>query len=179
MALDTRWEDVDQLLVRTSRTQDETLVKAVQEIVAARFTFPTKEHPAFRAHANIPEVTMAVQVGEAQIAPDVVVVEKLSTGEQHLVMTAAVAIREMVTEAEATRAWSRYAAIPDQAFYLYVPVGYGREAKRICKKLKINVEGYRTWRTTPRGFEINDVSEAPNAMSALMPPIVRKLLATP
>jgi hypothetical protein len=179
MALDTRWEDVDQLLVRTSRTQDEALANAVREILAARFTFPTKEHPAFRAQANIPEVTMAVQVGDAQIAPDIVVVEKLSTGETHLVMTAAVATREMVSEAEATRAWSRYAAIPDQAFYLYIPVGYGREAKRICKKLGINVEGYRTWRTTPRGFEINDVSEAPNPLSALMPPFVRKLLATP
>lgn len=179
MALDTRWEDVDQLLVRTSRTQDETLAKAVAEIVEARFKFPTKDHPAFRAHTNLPEVTMAVQVGETQVAPDIVVVEKLSTGETNLVMTAAVAIREMVTEAEATRAWARYAAIPNQAFYLYIPVGYGREAKRICKKLKINVAGFRTWRTTPRGFEINDVSEAPNPLAALMPPLVRKLLAAP
>jgi hypothetical protein len=179
MALDTRWEDVDQLLVRTSRTHDETLAKAVAEIVEARFKFPTIEYPAYRAHANIPEVTMAVQVGDAQVAPDIVVVEKLSTGETHLVMTAAVAVREMVNEGEATRAWARYAAIPDQAFYVYVPVGYGREAKRICKKLKINVEGFRTWRTTPRGFEVNDVSEAPNPLSALMPPLVRKLMASP
>ena len=89
-------------------------MKAVQEIVAQRFEFPTTAHPAYRAHANVPEVTMAVQVGDAEIAPDIVVVEKLNTGETHLVMTAAVAIREMVNEAEAARAWSRYASIPDR-----------------------------------------------------------------
>ncbi|MEK7692915.1 MAG: hypothetical protein AAB349_01855 [Chloroflexota bacterium] len=179
MGLDTRWEDVDTLLDRTTRTKDETLAEAVREIVALRFKFPTPEHPAYRAHSNVPAVTMAVQVGDEKIAPDIVVVEKLNTGETRLVMTAAVANREMVNEGEAKAAWARFAAIPDQAFYLYVPVGYGAEAKRICKKLKIAVEGYRTWRTTPRGFEINDVSEPPSALAALMPPLVRKLLATP
>mgnify|MGYP001561968670 FL=1 len=179
MGLDTRWEDVDTLLDRTTRTKDETLAKAVQEIVALRFKFPTPEHAAYRAHSNVPAVTMAVQVGDEKIAPDIVVVEKLNTGDTRLVMTAAVANVEMVNEDEAKAAWARFAAIPGQAFYLYVPVGYGAAAKRICKKLKIKVEGYRTWRTTPRGFEINDVSEPPSALAALMPPLVRKLLATP
>ena len=122
---------------------------------------------------------MAVQVGDEQIAPDIVVVDKVSTGETKLVMTAAVVDKEGVTEGEAQRAWARWAAIPDQVFYLYVPVGYGAQAKRICKKLKIHVEGYRTWRTTPRGFEVNDVSEPASPLAALMPPLVRKLLATP
>ena len=179
MGLDTRWEDVDTLLNRTTRSKDETLVKAVQEIVDLRFIFPTPEHPSYRAHSNVPAVTMAVQLGDDQIAPDIVVVDKISTGETKLVMTAAVVDKEGVTEGEAQRAWARYASIPDQVFYLYVPVGYGAAAKRICKKLKIPVEGYRTWRTTPRGFEVNDVSEPPSALAALMPPLVRKLLATP
>jgi hypothetical protein len=179
MSLDTRWEDVDTLLHRTTRTKDETLAKAVREIVALRFKFPTPEHPAYRAHSNVPDVTMAVQVGDEKIAPDIVVVEKVNTDDTKLVMTAAVVDKEGVTEDEAKAAWARFSAIPDQAFYLYVPVGYGAAAKRICKKLKINVEGYRTWRTTPRGFEINDVSEPASALAALMPPLVRKLLATP
>jgi hypothetical protein len=179
MSLDTRWEDVDALLNRTARTKDETLAKAVQEIVELRFKFPTPEYPAYRAYANVPTVTMAVQVGDEQIAPDIVVVERLNTGDTKLVMTAAVVDKEGVTEGEAKRAWARYAAIPDQVFYLYVPVGYGAAAKRICKKLKIRVEGYRTWRTTPRGFEVNDISEPASPLAALMPPLVRKLLATP
>ncbi len=131
------------------------------------------------AVAPVPTVTMAVQVGDEQIVPDIVVVERLNTGDTRLVMTAAVVDKEGVTEGEAKRAWARYAAIPDQVFYLYVPVGYGAAAKRICKKLKIHVEGYRTWRTTPRGFEVNDISEPASSLAALMPPLVRKLLATP
>ena len=43
--------------------------------------------------------------------PDVVVVEKLNTGESKLIMTAAVATVEQVNEGEAKLAWARYAAI--------------------------------------------------------------------
>jgi hypothetical protein len=179
MTLDTRWEDVDQLLDRTTRTVSDKHVKAIQEIAARRFEFPTPEHAAYRTYINVPEVTMGVQVGTEEIAPEVVVVERLKTGETNLVMTATVATLEQVTEAEAQRSWARYAAIEDTAFYVYVPVGYGAAAKRICKKLGIKVEGFRTYRTTPRGFEINDVSEEPSPLAALMPPFVRNLLATP
>ncbi|MBF6601277.1 MAG: hypothetical protein IVW36_12290 [Dehalococcoidia bacterium] len=179
MTLDTRWEDVDQLLDRTARTIDDKRAKAIQEIAARRFQFPTPKHPAYRTHVNVPDVAMGVQVGREEIAPDIVVVEKLTTGETHLVISVAVANAEQVSAAEAKRTWARYAAIKDVAFYLYVPVGYGARAKQICRKLKISVEGFRTYRTTPRGFEINDVSEQPSPLAALMPPIVRKILATP
>ncbi len=179
MTLDTRWEDVDELLERTTRTVDEKHVQAVQQIAAGRFQFPTPEHAAYRTHINVPEVTMGVQVGNEEIAPDIAVVEKRNTGETNLVMTVAVPTVEQVTGAEAKRTWARYAAIQGVAFYLYVPVGYGAQAKRICRKLHINVDGFRTYRTTPRGFEINDISEPPSPFAALMPPVVRKLLATP
>lgn len=179
MTLDTRWEDVESLLRRTDRTKEESLLNAVQQVAEQRFGFPTPEHPAYRTYVNVPEVTLAVQVGDEQVVPDIVVVEKLKTGETRLVMTAAVANREQVNEGEAMRAWSRYAAIPDQAFYLFVPVGFGAQAKQICRRLKINVEGFRTWRWTPRGFEINDISEPASPLAALMPPVVRRILATP
>lgn len=179
MTLDTRWEDVDELLERTTRTVDEKHLNAIHEIAARRFQFPTPEHPSYRTHINVPEVTMGVKVGDAEIAPDIVVVSKRSTGETDLVMTVAVATVEQVTEAEAKRAWARYGAVKGVAFYLYVPVGYGAQAKRICRRAHVSVDGFRTYRTTPRGFEINDVSEPPSPFAALMPPIVRKLLATP
>jgi len=179
LSLDTRWEDVDSLLRRTERTKDETIVKAVQQVIDLRFKFPTPEHPSYRAHSNVPAVTMAVQVGEEEVAPSIVVVERVNTGETRLVMTAEVCAVEQITDAEAKRVWARCASIPDQAFYLYVPVGCGAEAKKICRNLRIRPAAFRTWRTTPRGFEINDVSEAPSPLAALMPPIVRKMLATP
>ena len=179
MSLDTRWENVDELLRRTERTKDEKSAKAVAEIAAARFKFPSPELPSYRAHVNVPAVTMGVQVGDEEIAPDIVVVERLKTGDTRLVMTAIVCNIEQVNDGEAHRLWARAASIPGQAFYLYVPVGKGAEAKAICRRAKIRPEGVRTYRWTPRGFEINDVTEAPSPLAALMPPIVRKLLATP
>jgi len=179
MSMDTRWEDVDELLDRTERTTDEKRVKAVQQIARARFAFPTPEHPAYRTYVNLPEVTMGVQVGREELAPDIVVVQKLKTGDMSAVIAVAVANREDVNEAEAKRLWARYSKIDGVAFYLYVPVGYGAQAKKICRKAGVAVTGFRTYRDTPQGFEVNDVSEAPSPLAALMPPIVRKLLATP
>jgi hypothetical protein len=179
MAIDTRWENVDELLKRSERTKDEKHAKAIAEIAAQRFAFPSKELPAYRTHVNVPEITMGVMVGDEEVAPDIVVVEKFNTGETVLKMTACVASVEQVNDAEGARAWKKAASIPQQAFYLYVPVGYGRKAKDICRRLKIRPEGVRTWRYTPRGFEINDVTEPPSPLAALMPPVVRRLLATP
>jgi hypothetical protein len=179
VSLDTRWENVNALLARTERTKEETLAKAVTEIAAQRFDFPTERHPAYRTYVNVPDVTMGVQVGDEELVPSIVVTERLKTGESWLVMTAGVCGREHVNEGEARRLWVPLAKLPGPAFYLFVPVGLGAEAKKICRKLGIRPEGFRTWRTTPRGFEINDVSEPPSPLSALMPPIVRKLLATP
>jgi hypothetical protein len=179
MTLDTRWEDVDVLLQRSERTKDEKLDKAVAEIAAQRFAFPTQEHASYRSYVNLPEIQMAVQVGGDEIVPHIVVTEKINTGDTRLVMTAVVCGREQVHEGEAKALWARCASIKDTAFYLFVPVGYGKKAKDICHKLGISYEGVRTWRTTPRGFEVNDVSEPPNPLGALMPNPVRKMFAAP
>jgi hypothetical protein len=160
VTLDTRWENIDALLTRSERTKEETLTTAVREIAETRFAFPSEEYAAYRTHINVPDVVMGVQIGEGgeEVAPSIVVVERIKTGESRLVMTAQVCGREQINEAEARRLWAVCAAIPDQAFYLYVPVGTGVQAKNICKRLRIKPEGVRTWRTTPRGFEVNDVS---------------------
>jgi hypothetical protein len=179
LTLDTRWEQVDDLLTRSERTKDERHQEAVREIAELRFKFPSQEYPSYRTYVNAPDVTMAIRLGEEEVAPDIVVVERLKTGETHLVMTAQVETIERVSENEAKQTWSRYASIPDQAFYLYVPVGYGARAKKICRKTGVRPEGIRTWRTTPRGFEVNEVTEAPSPLAAVMPPIVRRILATP
>lgn len=179
MSLDTRWEDINTLLDRTERTKEEKLEGAIAQVAAERFAFPSTDFPAYRTYVNVPEVTMGVQVGNEEIAPSIVVTEKQKMGETRLVMTAQVCGREEVNDGEARRIWARCASIPDQAFYLFVPVGFGAQAKRICRQLGIRPAGFRTWRTTPRGFEVNDISEPPSPLSALMPPIVRRLLATP
>ena len=179
MTLDTRWEDIDSLLQRTDRTTSETLERAVREIAAARFEFPTEQFPSYRTYVNFPETTMGVQVGGEEVVPHIVVVERFKTGDTALVMTAQVCNREDVSDAQAQAVWARIAKIPNQAFYLYVPVGLGAEAKKVCKRNKVRPEGFRTWRETPRGFEINDITEARSPLAPLMPPPVRRFLATP
>lgn len=181
MTLDTRWENIDALIKRSERTQDETLAHAAREIANARFQFPSEEHAGYRTYVNVPDVVMGVQIGDTgeEVVPSIVVVERTKTGESKLVMTAQVCTPELVNAAEANAVWARIAKIPNQAFYLYVPVGYGAEAKKVCRKHGVRPEGFRTWRNTPRGFEVNDISEAPSPLAALMPPIVRRALETP
>jgi hypothetical protein len=171
--------DVETLLHRSERTKDEKLIKAVREIAAQRFQFPSEEFPAYRTYVNVPEVTMGVQSGSEEVVPHIVVVERTKQGDTSLVMTAQVCGREDVTASEAEGAWARFARVPKQAFYLYVPVGFGKQAKQICKQHKIRVTAFRTWRETPRGFEINDITEPPSPLAPLMPPFVRRFLATP
>ncbi len=174
MTAETRWMDVDKLLEPAPKSRQELHERAVQDIAQARFQFPTPEHPSYRAFVNLPEVSLPVKDETGQeLTPDIVVVE---TPSNFLKVLAQVETVETVTEERAKESWAALARLPDVAFYLYVPVGYGAAAKRICRKLGIDVYGFRTWRYVPQGLEINDISEAPGIVTALMPPFVRKIM---
>ena len=174
MALDERWTDVDKLLEPAPKSREELHQRVVPEIAQARFEFPTTELASYRTFVNVPEVTLPVTDQDgAELTPDIVVVD---TPGNLLQILAAVETGQTVTEERAQQEWRPLARLPGAAFYLFVPVGYGATAKRICKKLSIDVYGYRTWRYTPQGLEINDISEAPGILHALMPPFARKLM---
>lgn len=174
MTTDTRWTDVDKMLQPAPLNRQELRERAVQDVAKARFEFPTTELPSYRTFVNVPEVTLPVKDEQGkEHVPDIVVVD---TPGNVLKILAQVELAEMVTEEQAKERWLACSKLPDAAFYLYVPVGYGASAKRICKKLRIDVYGYRTWRYVPQGIEINDISEPPEVMVQLMPPIVRRLL---
>ncbi len=174
MSIDTRWTDIDKLLQPAPQSSQEVRERAIQDIARARFEFPTADLPSYRAYVNVPEVTLPVTDEKGnQLTPDIVVVD---TPGNVLKILAQVETADTVSEERAKELWARFAKLPDSAFYLYVPVGSGGHAKQICKKLGIRVYGFRTWRYTPQGIEINDISEAPDIMIALMPPIVRKIL---
>lgn len=174
MPIDTRKFDMDQMLRANARDRAELHEKAVQAIAEARYRFPTAEHPDFRTHINVPEVTMPVELDTGEtLAPDIVVTE---TKRNELRIHAKVATSADVTLEEAERTWLPLSRVQDAAFYLYVPVGYGRLAKRLCRRVGARVEGFRTWRFTPRGIEVNDISEAPNPLTLLLPPLVRRFL---
>ncbi|OGO53440.1 MAG: hypothetical protein A2148_11220 [Chloroflexi bacterium RBG_16_68_14] len=174
MTIDTRWTDVDKMLEPAPKSREELHLRAVQDIAKARFELPTPELPSYRAFVNVPQVTLPVKDEQGnELTPDIVVVD---TPGNILKMVAQVETGDTVTEERAKSAWLPYCRLPDVAFYLYVPVGYGGAAKRICRRLGIDVYGFRTWRYVPQGLEINDISEPPGIMAALMPPIVRKIL---
>ena len=174
MTIDTRWTDVDKMLQPSPKSSRELHERAVPDIAQARFEFPTPEHPSYRTFVNVPEVTLPVtdEAGN-KLTPNIVVVD---TPGNILKILAQVELPEQVTEERAKQLWLPFSKLPDAAFYLYVPVGHGAAAKKLCKKLRIDVYGFRTWRYVPQGIEINDISEPPDVMVQLMPPIVRRLL---
>lgn len=174
MTIKSRWMDVTELLDPLPETVEQLHVKAVQDIAPARFEFPTTEYASYRTFVNVPEVTLAVTDDDGkEIVPDIVVVD---TPGNLLKMAAQIETAETVNEQRAKDVWAPYANLRDAAFYLFVPVGFGGEAKKICGKLGLQVYGFRTWRYVPQGLEINDISEPPGILPALMPPFVRKIL---
>jgi len=174
VSIDTRWTDIDKLLQPAPKGREELHERAVQDIAQARFEFPTPALPSYRTYVNVPEVTVTAtsEAGE-ELKPDIVVVD---TPGNVLKILAQVETGETVTEESAKDTWLPFSKLSGAAFYLYVPVGYGAAAKRICKKLGVDVYGFRTWRYVPQGVEINEISEPPEILHALMPPFARKLL---
>ena len=174
MPLNERWTDVDKLLQPAPQSAEELHQRVVQDIAQARFEFPTTELASYRTFVNEPKVTLPVtDEAGSELTPDIVVVD---TPGNILKIAVAVEIGDTVTEERAEALWRPFSLLHEAAFYLYVPVGYGAVAKRICKQLKIDVYGYRTWRYTPQGLEVNDISEPPGIVHALMPPFARKLM---
>ncbi len=174
MTIDTRWTDVDKMLQPAPKSRQELHERAVQDIALARFEFPTPELAGYRTFVNVPEVTLPVKDQDGnETSPDIVVVD---TPGNILKILAQVETADSVTEERARDVWAPFSRLPDAAFYLFVPVGYGGAAKRICKSLGIDVYGYRTWRYVPEGIEINDISEPPGIITAFMPRVVRKML---
>ena len=174
MGLDERWTDLDKLLEPAPKSVAELRQRVVQDIAQARFEFPTPELASYRTYVNVPEATLPVtsETGD-ELKPDIVVVD---TPGNILKILAHVETGETVTEETAKETWLPFSKLPEAAFYLYVPVGYGAAAKRICKTLSIDVYGFRTWRYVPQGVEINEISEPPEILHALMPPFARKLM---
>ncbi len=174
MGLNERWMDVTKLLEPLPQSTSELRGRAIQDIAPARFEFPTPEYASYRTFVNVPDVTLAITDDDGkEYTPDVVVVD---TPGNILKIVAQVETADLVSEQRAKDVWAPYARLRDVAFYLFVPVGHGGEAKKICRRLELQVYGFRTWRYVPQGIEINDISEPPGIMPALMPPIVRKIL---
>jgi hypothetical protein len=145
--------------------------RALQDIARLRFAFPTEKYRDFKTYVNHPKRTMGVQMEDGRVAyPDIVVVQH---PENNAKIVAEVETNETVREAVARFEWAPYAELAP--LYLYVPVGKGDEALRLCRQLEIPVVGVRTWRYTAGSDEpeVNDHYTVPSGPEDMLPRFLR------
>jgi len=140
--------------VLRSETREVVHLRAIQDIAAARFQFPTETYRDFKTYVNHPARTMGIQMPDQSVAyPDVVVVQH---PENNARIVAQIETAESIREAVARFEWLPYSRLAP--LYLYVPVGKGADAMTLCKQFGVKAVGIRTWRYLP-GYdeiEIND-----------------------
>jgi hypothetical protein len=146
----------------------------VQEIARERFAFPNERYPHLKTFVNEPGRTMGVTVDKDVLYPGIVV---LQWPEKITQMVAQVEAAGTVTEQQALDEWLPHSLAGP--LYLFVPVGYAQEAKRICRRFRIRVVGLRTWRYMVgiRDLEITDIETAAEGLEALLPAFLVRLLA--
>jgi hypothetical protein len=147
-------------------TRERLRLQAVQEIARDRFPFPNERYPNLRTFINEPERTMGVTVDKEALYPDIVV---LQWPEKTTQMVAQVESSDTVTEQQALGEWLPYSLAGP--LYLFVPVGYAAESKRLCRRFRIELVGLRTWRFMVgyHNLEITDIETAPKGLEALLP----------
>ncbi len=140
--------------------------RAVQDIAKVRFAFPSEEHRYYKTYVNQPERTMGVRLPDGRAAyPDIVVVQD---PENYLKMLGQVETSGTVN-GDRGREWLTFARLGP--LYLFVPVGYADEAKRICRELQIPIVGLRTWRYAVgyNSIEITDIMTQWRGIEDLLP----------
>jgi hypothetical protein len=140
--------------VARSETREVVHLRAIQDIAAERFQYPTEQYRDFKTYVNHPARTMGIQMPDGSVAyPDIVVVQH---PENNARIVAQIETAESIREAVARFEWLPYSRLAP--LYLYVPVGKGADAKALCKQFGVKAVGIRTWRYLP-GYdqiEIND-----------------------
>ena len=145
--------------------------RAVKDIAGARFGFPTDRYRDYKTYSNIPQRSMGVAMPENAVAyPDIVVVQN---PENYAKIIGEVETAETVSEEAALRRWLPFAELAP--LYLYVPVGEGDLARKLCRDIKVPIVGIRTWRYTVGvdQIEINDYFTVPSGPEEMLPKILR------
>ena len=157
-----------------NESRERLRLRALQEIARERFGFPNERYPHLKTFVNEPERTMGVVVDRDVLYPDIVV---LQWPEKTTAMVAQVESTATVTEQQALDEWLPHSLAGP--LYLFVPVGYAQEARRICHRFRIDVVGLRTWRFMVgfRDLEITDIETAPSGLEAFLPGFLVRLLA--
>jgi hypothetical protein len=146
--------------------------RAVEDIARQRFAFPTPRYWDYKTYTNVPRRSMGMAMpGGTAAYPDIVVVQD---PENYTKILGEVSTGETVTEDVARGRWLPFAALVP--LYLYVPMGEGDHARRLCSDLKIPLVGIRTWRYAAgvEQLEINDLYTVPSGLKGFVPKILRR-----
>ncbi len=145
--------------------------RAAKDINEARFGFPTDRYRDYKTYSNIPQRSMGIAMPDNAVAyPDIVVVQN---PENYAKIIGEVETAETVSEEVALRRWLPFSELAP--LYLYVPVGEGDLAWKLCRDLKVPIVGIRTWRYTVGvdQIEINDYFTVPSGPEDMLPKILR------
>lgn len=145
----------------------------VAQVAAARFAYPSGEHPNWHTVSNYPDAGTGIQIrGGGWMYPDILVLEEPG---HFIEMLAVVALRHEVTKEEARTRWLPLSKAGP--LYLYVPAGQTGRANRLCQELEIRLAGLRAWKWTPVfGIDVADAYHGPDPLLLLMtllPPALR------
>jgi hypothetical protein len=158
-------------LAKLSETRAAAHARAVRDIAAARFGFPTEKYRHFKTYTNVPTRSMGVRMGGEDVAfPDIVVVQ---SPENFAKILGEVEMVETVNEDSAQRRWRPFADLAP--LYLYVPVGEGDRALQLCREAKAPIVGVRTWRYAVgvEEIEVNEHFTVPSGPEEMLPKILR------
>jgi hypothetical protein len=147
-------------------------VRAVKDIAEARFRFPTDKYRDYKTFTNVPKRTMGVAMLDGSVVayPDIVVVQD---PENFAKILGEVETTETVNEQTAERRWRPFADLAP--LYLYVPVGDGDHALKLCRELHVPIVGVRTWRYAVgvEEIEVTDHYTVASGPEELLPKILR------
>lgn len=121
----------------------------VAEVAKAAFPYPNDDFPDRSRHVNLPVIKVEVPLlGTRTIAPDIVVLEGLT---RTAIICGEVVMSRQRMEDEVETRWRPVTAVSQLA--VFVPMGWGSDAKKLIKRAKIDCLLY-TYRWTPRGAEV-------------------------
>lgn len=139
------WRDADQ-------------EKAVRDIAAARFNFPSPANPTLKTFTNRPERQIGVRLASGDLAfPDIVAVDRDTSVKLIGEVESHRSIRETAAERLAEK-WTALAGLGE--FYLFIPLMTVDTVKRIVKQFGVPKPKLRGWRYIA-GQDLLDITDLP------------------
>lgn len=149
----------------------------LQQIAEASYGYPNDEFPDREITTNFPEEQMGVRVRSGGwLYPDIVVTDEPG---HFVAMSADLALTHEVNNETAIQRWKPLAQA--SPLILYVPMGQGGRAIRLCRLNGVKLHKLMVYRQRPAGFGI-DLQEAYSGpdlfkpIASLLPPALRPMV---